>query len=303
MTLVRHTITAIERDQADATASGKQVVAGAVVTMTDSGGSAYQMADNAAGANASTSKTTNSDGQVTVYVEPGQYTVTVNGISSGITVGNGFEVTQSPTDATAGRLLKVGDFGVGGYITLSAVSLDTIDQVTGFYYCINCTDRPAAINGYMDVYVNSPGSFAKQTYSAIGDSRTWIRTLFSGTWSDWIPVATEDNNALIEFGSNANGSFTKFPDGTLVCVFADSGNSLSAGQNASYTWLFPSSFISTPTVTGSSSISFSVSFEQSSLVIDNSAGTNVNQSRYAIKNNSGSTQTIKANLTAIGRWK
>lgn len=220
MTLVRHTITAIERDQADATASGKQVVSGAVVTMRDSGGSTYQMADNAAGANASTSKTTNSNGQVTVYVEPGQYTVTVNGISSGITVGNGIEVTQSPTDATVGRLLKVGDFGI--------------------------------------------------------DSQ----------------VATELNGGLIEFGLNANGSFTRFPDGTMIC-----SHTIATSSSDNATWTYPYLFSSIQSVQATAN----TGAEQSLSARVNSA--NNSSTQVSVFDSSNQRAFTGVNLTAIGRWK
>lgn len=294
MTLVRHTITAIERDQADATASGKQVVAGAVVTMTDSGGSAYQMADNAAGANASTSKTTNSDGQVTVYVEPGQYTVTVNGISSGITVGNGFEVTQSPTDTTAGRLLKVGDFGVGGF-----TSVDVLTDTQGI-------DKNAFARGSAGFTANLPrpatsynilnmaASSATNTSLAISWAsdptviNAYIRAQ-SATYTDWIELASSGNNALIEFGSNANGSFTKFPDGTLVCYHNI--------NSSSGPWTYPSAFNSVPRV--SASVDSSGAANRSA----STSSTTATSTNLAVYDTSNTLVTTAVNLIAIGRWK
>jgi len=73
MALVPHTITALERDTASAQSSGKQVVTGAVCSMyhRESGVVAI-MYDDEFYTNGATSKTTNSNGQVVVYVEPGE---------------------------------------------------------------------------------------------------------------------------------------------------------------------------------------------------------------------------------------
>jgi len=89
MSLVAYTITALERDTADADASGKQVIVGATCSMfIQPANTAVQLFDNAAGANGSTAKTTNSSGQVTVYVNPGVYRVSVNGSDSFVTIAN-----------------------------------------------------------------------------------------------------------------------------------------------------------------------------------------------------------------------
>lgn len=80
MALVPYSITALAESDADGT-SGKNIVAGAVVQFYNaaSGGTAQTLYDNAASANPSTSKTTDSQGQVTIYIEQGAYWITING--------------------------------------------------------------------------------------------------------------------------------------------------------------------------------------------------------------------------------
>ncbi|MFD1810540.1 hypothetical protein ACFSHQ_27660 [Gemmobacter lanyuensis] len=46
-------------------------------------------------------------------------------------------------------------------------------------------------------------------------------------------------------GSGANGTFSRFADGTLICV-----HSLTASTTAAVTWTFPSAFVAAPCVTG-----------------------------------------------------
>ena len=78
MSLIPYTVTALEEDFSNAQSSGKNIVVGAAVTMTDSAG-VVTMFDDAAGSNGSTAKVTGAIGQVTVFVEPNIYTVSVNG--------------------------------------------------------------------------------------------------------------------------------------------------------------------------------------------------------------------------------
>ncbi len=78
MSLIPYTITALEETFANSQSSGKNIVVGAVVSMADSAGT-ITMYDDSAGSNGSTAKTTGANGQVTVYVEPNSYTVTING--------------------------------------------------------------------------------------------------------------------------------------------------------------------------------------------------------------------------------
>lgn len=109
MSLTAYTITAIERDQADATLSGKQVVVGAVCSMyIQPADTVVTMYDDESSGNGSTAKTTDANGQVTVYVEPGEYRVETNGISRFVQVGHADKGTTSALIAST-RVYQVGD--------------------------------------------------------------------------------------------------------------------------------------------------------------------------------------------------
>ena len=93
MSLVPHPITAIERDVADADASGKQVIVGATCSMfLQPANSAVIMYDDAAGSNGSTAKTTGANGQVIVYINPGTYRINVNGQDSFIYIATNVNI-------------------------------------------------------------------------------------------------------------------------------------------------------------------------------------------------------------------
>lgn len=78
MALVPHKITALAISDADGT-DGKNIVAGAVVSLYDTDGNAVILFDDENGSNGSTVKQTDNEGVVVVYVEEGEYDEEVNG--------------------------------------------------------------------------------------------------------------------------------------------------------------------------------------------------------------------------------
>jgi hypothetical protein len=160
MSLIAYTITALELNQSDATTSGKQVVIGASCSMyIQPADTAVLLYDNAAGSNGSTAKSTGADGQVTVYIESGDYRVSTNSVSRYITVTSiaslptfgtaaTADVTTNVLDTTAGRLTKVGDYGVGASHLNSAGNFNDV-TLSGLYsFTSGATGEPisSAIN-------------------------------------------------------------------------------------------------------------------------------------------------------------
>lgn len=95
MALVPHKITALAESDADGT-DGKNIIAGAVVSLFDSSGAAVTLFDDESGNNGSTAKQTDSSGQVVVWVTPGEYSESVNGSTQrAVTIG-GRTVTSYP---------------------------------------------------------------------------------------------------------------------------------------------------------------------------------------------------------------
>lgn len=78
MALVPHKITALEQSN-DPNVNTLNTVTGAVVSLFDSQGQAVLLYDDELGANPSTTKTTDSSGQVVVWVTAGEYDEAVNG--------------------------------------------------------------------------------------------------------------------------------------------------------------------------------------------------------------------------------
>jgi hypothetical protein len=156
-------------------------------------------------------------------------------------------LTTSASDATAGRVTQVGDFGLGG----NAVQLSGSDSLasrnlqtgTYSYQSANITDGPEGSASWVrTVRVELlpatlvGGGNARRLWwdsrsSGTGTQRLWFgsnqnndaivwREVFHqgtllGTVSQTGGVPT---GAVIERGSNANGSFVRFADGTQICT-------------------------------------------------------------------------------------
>ncbi len=183
-------------------------------------------------------------------------------------------VQTGPTDDTAGALMAVGAFGLGSKAVTSAVDfneLPTLYPYTGFV--------PLLAN---NVSTNAPGSnsffYVQQTFWSggthvcqiaypyrIDSDGFWMRTLFNGSWSAWRRMYHTGNilgtvsqaggvptGAIIERGSNANGEYTRYADGTQICWGARTLNAVPAGGSTSVSITFPAAFSAVPAGAGAS---------------------------------------------------
>lgn len=120
----------------------------------------------------------------------------------------------------------------------------------------------------------------------------------------------EECNNIIESGSNTNGSYIKFSDGTLIqrtqanigqCTFSIYSSSYPGlytdhTHGGGYVWTFPVEFIDTDIEI--SSIVHSSAYMCSSASIPTTTSVNVNyHTNYAFTGN------ITLSIIAIGRWK
>jgi hypothetical protein len=101
--------------------------------------------------------------------------------------------------------------------------------------------------------------------------------------------------AIIERGSNANGEFVKFADGTLICHL----NSLSTSSSSDVTWTYPSAFSTTTglVVTGMGRGSDTDRIISTGGVLTTTTAT---IRAYVATNGSRSSTTVC--ISAIGRW-
>lgn len=110
---------------------------------------------------------------------------------------------------------------------------------------------------------------------------------------------------IVESGSNSNGDYLKFGDGTLICWHVDTDLKTASDEKGgiyrtdSLTWTFPVKFISPPNVTGSSTTYAGLGW------FGNIANITETKANFRLFSLVSYTDTPYANthLRAIGKWK
>lgn len=219
----------------------------------------------------------------------------------------GRPVTETATDTTAGRLLKVGDFGVG---SARQIADFTAAWEPGFYHYLEATavGAPGAAlsyYGYAFVTKSAGGNFVIAARGALtASARVWFgwRGASTGafTWVEFIThqrlVGTVSQSAgvptgaVIEKGSNANGDYVRFADGTQICW-----RSLTGATGAGSAWTFPAVFAAAPVVTGNA-----VATVTSSVQLD--AAPSTTAVTVSARDKTDARRADVMHLTATGRW-
>ena len=256
-------------------------------------------------------------------------TLTAPVINTSVT---GTAVTQTATDTTAGRLTKVGDFGIGGiginpaatYDGLGAVSQMLADGATS-----TPSDKPTSGRAHAGLHLAASSTRWVQLLSEVAGgsdlNRLWWRRNYNGTVSAWRQIygqgsilgtvsqaAGVPTGAIIERGSNANGAYVRFADGTQICTrdySMGARNTLGTGTLADpyrtnqADIAFAAAFIAAPVVVASAGCDDSTAANRRmSIGYRRSEVTQVVQLQaVAITSESGS-GTVVASILAVGRW-
>lgn len=160
----------------------------------------------------------------------------------------GAAVQVSTTDVTAGRLMKTGAFGLGATgATPAATDLNTI-AAPGFYRIAQANaatgNAPTTAQGWMVLHHQFDAADATQTAWAAGVAtiEVWRRVKQGSVWQPW-------SRHSVQTGSNSNGSFVRFADGTQICRHFQSSSLASETATGSLftsaaevTWVFPATF-------------------------------------------------------------
>ena len=224
----------------------------------------------------------------------------------------GTAAQSSLNDVTSGKLMKVGAFGVGGNpIGMSgSASIGSRDLATGAHsFGIGQPDGPETLAYAYCTWVLKnftsrrhflafrDGSTQPDLFAWIGHQQEadgsiiWHKlvSLQTGVVGSVAQSGGVPTGAIIEKGSNANGSYTKFADGTMICRY--NGNS---SDSVEVTWTYPAAFAATP------SVSLSVNAGSARTSYLSSRGTSsVNFSVYTA---AGARAANPVDLIAIGNW-
>jgi len=204
-------------------------------------------------------------------------------------------VTTNATDSTAGRLLKVGDFGVG------TQQIYTLGDNSGFGLGVSQGGGASLTyntNGNLDISPRS-GFDAVLTNGKLLSPNG---SAFVGT------VSNSGLGAIIQRGSNANGEFVRFADGTQICTFSLKSIHTSPIFIFNYEWVYPATFSASypaPSLSGSFwCIEQNVAFRRGILARGNSEPTAGANSTFVTGSDfsSGNFDESLIQLTAIGRW-
>lgn len=117
----------------------------------------------------------------------------------------------------------------------------------------------------------------------------------------WLPVVGAMGSAIIESGSNANGEYIRWADGTQVCCIKKDTKIGEVNQWATYTATYPAMFASIPT----SLVNIGLGADASDHITCTHGGTSSSAMTFHIKTTAASYVGGQATtyILAIGRWK
>lgn len=164
--------------------------------------------------------------------------------------------------------------------------------------------------GILIVSTSAYGRISQEYHEHGAPYSTWVRVLLPAGWSVWRRQYNQTNilgtvsqsggvptGRVIERGSNANGEYVRFADGTQICTFTDTGLAAATAYGAIYktasvaNWTFPAAFAVAPYINGTA---------DNRWVIKSTASTT--QTGYLHASAISSAGAQLTTLTAIGRW-
>lgn len=185
-------------------------------------------------------------------------------------------VTQSTTDSVANRLLKTGDFGLGSIVSPlpTVTSLNQLGVMGSYRLDSSFTGAPPILNAgaarqgdVVTVRAWNGGVVHQQYYTIEGD--IWYRKVdvAGNTQTPWRKIYNQANvvgvvsqtsgvptGAIVETGTNSNGTYTRWADGTQICamnsptLYPANGGNGSVFSSAVFTFTYPAAFITLPRV-------------------------------------------------------
>jgi hypothetical protein len=243
------------------------------------------------------------------------------GVPSNETVGAA-QIKTSDVAAIATKILPARLADQGNLFS----DFNAIPQAAGWYKSIQGptnnppTGSPGTSFWVVEQTVHNTDQLVQEA-QLVGQTSTaapWRRTRSGATWGTWEASFTQKNivgtvtqssavvtGAIIERGGNANGQYTKFADGTMVCwhsmTQSIATNVVIGNQwyGLGTTWTFPATFFAAPIAfTGSAR---SAAHLVPLVALDTSEG--VGGVGFALLNNvSAAATNFLIRVQAMGRW-
>lgn len=143
--------------------------------------------------------------------------------------------------------------------------------------------------------------------SAVSAAGKIMMSSAAGTWAyeDLVGTVSQSGGtptgAVIERGSNANGEYVKFADGTMICT-RECAMDVTSGANQFFSW--PANF----TIQTAGAVSHLTASPNAALEFSNIRGVTANTSQCVLRLSSAGTSSDptaddeKLMMTGIGRW-
>lgn len=219
-------------------------------------------------------------------------------------------VQTGPSDTTTGALMAVGAFGLGVEIPQSQAA-DMTTWRSGFYtpasmasYRRLVISRVASRVGYIDIDLSGGGAlniFAEHYDATTGLSFTGRKQLYhSGnilgpvSQSGGVPTG-----AIIERGSNANGEYIKWADGTLECWLRSVTVDCVADTDLDVTWPLPAAFNA---VNAAATCTLRSPATTNNFIVHKLQGNHTSAAACTMRVRFSVTQSYLLTFHAIGRW-
>jgi hypothetical protein len=221
--------------------------------------------------------------------------------STGLATGT--VLTQSRTDTTIGKIMKVGDHGIGA--ALPEITDLTAQLAPGKYVCVGSTTTgsPTADAWVLTVEVSRNGVdghtfIAVQHGNTALTQRAWFGTRLTATGA----ILWSEARMLVEAGSVTNGFYEKYSDGVMQCRLtfsvtqAISTAFLGGFRDAGSTLAFGVTFTAAPVVTA-----VSTSLTAAGCVVASIGTTACSLFFTAFASQSSAALTAAASV--FGRWR
>ncbi|WOI35010.1 hypothetical protein R1T40_09885 [Tritonibacter scottomollicae] len=220
---------------------------------------------------------------------------------------SGAAVQASLTDPTADLLMKVGAFGLGSSMIEFIGDIDDAGSMPSGLYRVrggSTGTLPPGLAAFNLLQIRRAAAdpHSETTQIAFAANFSCLRQKQGGVWGAWSAHYGQGNllgmvsesggtptGAVIERGSNANGEYVRFADGTQLCW-----HSFLTSNSADSTWAYPATFSGALRAFGAA--------ESSIARIGTVHLPEISSLRCNVWDLAGARTGTRINLMAIGRW-
>lgn len=227
----------------------------------------------------------------------------------------------SPADTTAGALMAVGAFGIGARNGATTANVGSLES--GMYILqrrLNGGATPAVFTDgdygvvFKNGYASGPAGVLSSAlaYATTSQKLWWLSSLGTSIEDVTLEILTRKSilgtvsqsggvhtGAIIERGSNANGEYIKWADGTLECWLRSVTVDCVADTDLDVTWPLPAAFNG---VNAAASCTLRSPATTNTFAVHKLQGNHTSAAACTMRVRFSVTQSYLLTFHAIGRW-